>query len=123
MLTDKPPSKLLAYYRPLVIACSETGEPTWFSRLKTFFICWPDHTDPSRSIILWSIGSCLFFLADTAWDLSVAVQYYDDSDHYWASWLIAFIFLPTVISLIYYVLWKRVLWYEAYPVGMIYWLV
>ena len=114
-------------YRPLLLQCgpeihsSESSRCWLFKRLRTWYVCWPDHTNPSYTVILWTLFSCIFYIADMTADLSVAYEYYDSQDYIWFSLLFIFSFLPMIIAVLFEICYKKRVWYEAYPVGIFYW--
>ena len=115
-------------YRPLIVQCGPDAKCAQkfspccvFRHIRTWCVCWPDHCDPSWMVILWTLFSIIFYIADVAADLSVAFEYLDSKDYIWSSLLFGFTFLPMFIAMAFEVGYKRRIWYEVYPVGLFYW--
>lgn len=108
-------------YKPLLLQCGPKGHTAQHSSLRTWFFCWPDDFDPDWTIILWTTFSLLAYFVDVGLDITEAWRLADNGDHVWAALIMAFIFLPHVVSILYFMIILNRPWKEVYPAGMVYW--
>ena len=111
-------------YRSLVLQCGTSrSSRKFFSSWRTLFVCWPDYCDPHWAILIWTAFSLAAFFVDVGLDVNEAVNFFRSDDVIWGSSVVTFIILPHLVSVVYFMIVRGRIWYEAYPVGMIYWYV